>query len=124
MISFEKAKALKKCECVQWEPKEGDCYYLPKGDGPYLLVGETLEGVGKECIAAHGTFAPRLDQLLAEIERRGWWWDLECVTSYYICVLYKNLPGGHMHPDFEADTPEDAAADALLWILKEANQWT
>ncbi|OPX87752.1 MAG: hypothetical protein A4E53_02374 [Pelotomaculum sp. PtaB.Bin104] len=32
-----------------------------------------------------------------------------------------------MHPDFEtdnfeADTPEDAAADALLWILKEANR--
>ena len=97
MISFEKAKALKEAGLKQ-EPKKGDC--MSSGD----------------------MWLPRLDQLLAEIERRGYAWSLKLLNRpQYRVILYpKGLaPGGNGSSIFTADTPEDAAADALLLILKQ-----
>ena len=92
MISIETAKALKGLE---WKPKE-----VPEGI----------------------YFAPRLDQMLAEIEKRGYEYSLNTSTvgnkEYFILVSKRNY-GFLINEAFRSNAPEEAAAQALLWILKE-----
>ena len=59
-----------------------------------------------------------LAQLLAEIEARyPYLWQVGRVENgrYKIALMDE----GYNVTSFDADTPEDAAADALIWILKE-----
>lgn len=95
MLSIETAKKLKDAGLV-WNPDIGDIFFIEE---------EWL-------------FAPRLDQLLAEIEKRGYGWKLEKFHAYNLrrMQIYKinDLLGC-----FEADSPEEAAAQALLWILEQ-----
>jgi hypothetical protein len=137
MISLELAKKLRDAG-LRWEPKEGDyCYYDEKLD---LLAGENLASTVKlhnlitknpEYQDMGPIWVPSLDQLLGEIEARGW--------EYEQGVLYvlggPMMPGKHKHGYWceiwsikdlsitcrePADTPEEAAGRALLWILERS----
>lgn len=55
-----------------------------------------------------------LSQLLAEIEGRGYLWNLDHSTGRYLCQIGK----WKWEKCIWADTPEDAAGAALLWILE------
>lgn len=65
---------------------------------------------------------PRLDQLLVEIEKRDYFWIL---NTQRICIAPKseilNYEGMLSEKIFEGE-PEDAAADALLWVLGQAKE--
>jgi len=128
MISLEKAKALKEAG-LRWEPKRFDLFtdgtktwevlevYTGEGDIRWI------RGIGGwVTYGKNFTFLPRLDQLLGEIEKRGW--EYACYSKWegkYNIEVYKT---DRPHNIFirhktDADTPEDAAAEALLWIMKE-----
>ena len=59
---------------------------------------------------------PRLDQLLAQIEAEGYKWGLLCEGEI-------SISGKHFKT-FTASSPDQAAAEALIWILesKEAKK--
>lgn len=69
-----------------------------------------------------------LSQLLAEIEARGWNWTIRKLNTYIstpeytyrLVLLDKNeSTWGIKNRQFMSNTPEDACADALLWIIKQ-----
>lgn len=106
MISFETAKALKDAG-FEWGNQLGDkCYQ------------ENRERI----------FAPRLDQLLVEIEKRGYRYRLDSnpddeTNKFYtptVELLVKDKKCKFRwwvaFADC-ADSPEEATAQALLWIL-------
>ena len=151
MISLELAKKLKDAG-LEWEPKEGDYILYPDGELTSILTCgdvafEDLEG----CV-----FAPRLDQMLSEIEKRGWEIDLQFFNNGtgWFCEVAKTVQFRHNKPrpkltinnkdgttseveplstcpgwgdygekrmdkEFTADSPDEAAALALLWILEQ-----
>lgn len=111
-ISLEKARALRDAG-LQWEPKPGDCYF--DGTEIEVIPFPDIEDDYEYVIAIMDSHAwlPRLDQLLAEIEKRGYYPALYCFgNGKYEIEFTTGLY-------FRGDTPEDAAADALLWILRE-----
>lgn len=146
MISLETAQKLKevaqklKEAGLEWKP--GDLCYdrygrlgivtQTWGHGAiqmYSLETNTIEyGFGDSC-----TVVPRLDRLLAEIEKRGWLWFLTWLTATddkitsYCCSIAKEYSPGQprkrkyhvVEHDFPGDTPEEAVAEALLWILEK-----
>ena len=72
-------------------------------------------------------FAPRLDQLLAEIEKCRYIWAIDVsatngdtVTGYAVDIT-RDLSYAD-EEEFRASTPENAAASALLWIPEGRNQ--
>ena len=110
MISFEIAKKLKAAG-LKWEPKHGDCYAETNGliDLYWSMTVKSPEDTRLQI------WLPRLDQLLSEIENRGYGWDLRAIAcDEYRCDLLNS------HYMFSAMSPEKAAADALLWILEQA----
>ena len=124
MLSLELVKRLKELG-LGWEPQEGDfLYYHTYGEESELGVisdsdmGEHREESLDNIYTGEWIFAPRLDQLLAEIEGRGYGWKLEKFHAYNLrrMQIYKinDLLGC-----FEADSPEEAAAKALIWILEQ-----
>lgn len=75
MLSLETARELKEAG-LEWEPQFGDFYYTYHNA---LAVAEKTYPCGNEWVTIRHeimTFAPRLDQLLAEIERRGYGYEL------------------------------------------------
>jgi hypothetical protein len=65
-----------------------------------------------------------LSQLLSEIEAQGWKCNLNCRIGEYEIVIFR----GEIEVDYEkhafetdlpGDTPEEAAAAALLWIYQQ-----
>lgn len=144
MISLETAQKLKevaqklKEAGLEWKPGDlcYDRYGRPGivtqtwGHGAiqmYSLETNTIEyGFGDSC-----TVVPRLDRLLAEIEKRGWAWHLMWLTegnkttSYHCYIVMpdasESQKGQHhiQEYDFEGGTPEEAVAEALLWILEK-----
>jgi hypothetical protein len=116
MISLETAKALKEAG-LEWKPRKFDSYFHPNLRNALINDPHVPKcGIKPELI-----FAPRLDQLLKEIEKRGYFMDL---LGPYNTGEWRIILGGSVSdPHFYADTPEEATAQALLWILrKEANQ--
>lgn len=124
MLSLELAKRLKELG-LRWEPQEGDfLYYHTYGEESKLGVindsdmGENREESLDNIYTGEWIFAPRLDQLLAEIEKRGYAWKLEKFHAYNLrrMEIYKvnDLLGC-----FEDNSPEEAAAQALIWILEQ-----
>ena len=119
MISLETAKKLRDAG-LEWKPQEGD--YIRYFDGNLISIltcGDVAFEDLKDCI-----FAPRLDQLLSEIEKRGYWWeighrivDVGKIHKYKIWVSKKHQ--NNANRSLMSDSPEEAAAQALLWILKE-----
>ena len=122
MISLEMAKKLKAAG-LEWEPQIGDMFYWHNGKdwGIDALTSEDVNNNLDETrdFIDEGAwiFAPSLEQLLVEIEKRGYGWKLEKFHAYNLrqMQIYKinDLLGC-----FEADSPEEAAAQVLLWIYE------
>jgi len=126
MISLELAKKLKNAG-LRWVPKRGDwCYFEDVGLIQPLLVTSYK---AKHWLNDEDDiiWLPRLDQLLAEIEKRGYYPHIakmptgECISS-----PYRVDENGYYYEvvaaERKADTPEDAAGQALLWILERERQ--
>lgn len=123
MISLETAKKLREAGS-QWEPREGDWYYHADKWGkilspqPFLVDSRVLKH-GK--IGLSDIFAPRLDQLLIEIEQYGYKWDIGNLGSFRdddVCIGLFNNETRECVMQFFGDTPEETATQALLWILE------
>lgn len=120
MISLEIAKKLKEAG-LKWEPKVGDWFYNHHGFVPGTTT--TLDLVAEVTVLIHSIardyhnrtveFAPRLDQLLAEIYET---YNFTLHSSGYIVLRKKG--SGMVAEHFHSDTLENAAASALLWILE------
>ena len=115
MISLELAKELKAAG-LEWVPVKGDFWAYRLVDNGIGVVDSTVRP-GQEP-HPNNIWLPRLDQLLAEIEARGWWWWMSWSGKVWV-GRKDNDKGGH---ELETDTPEDAAAKALLWILSQDAQ--
>ena len=122
MISLEKAKKLKEAG-LGWEPQIGDMFYWQNGKdwGIDALTSEDandhLEETKDFIDEGAWIFAPSLEQLLVEIEKRGYGWKLEKFHAYNLrrMEIYKvNDLLGY----FGGNSLEEAAASALLWIYK------
>lgn len=125
MLSLELVKRLKELG-LEWEPQRGDWYYNHHGyvSGTTTtldLLNEVtvlIQSISRDYANRTVHFAPRLDQLLAEIEKRGYKWGL----------LYEgqiSVSKGTNYKTFDADSPEEAAAAALIWILEqEGANWS
>lgn len=121
MLILETAKKLKAAG-LKWEPQRGDWYYNHHGyvSGTTTtldLLNEVtvlIQSISRDYANRTVHFAPRLDQLLAEIERRGYTWSLELTDEgKYVINIFKGAQGVCCKI---ADSPEEAAAEALLWI--------
>jgi hypothetical protein len=121
MISLETAKALKEAG-LEWKPRKFDSYFHPNLRNALINDPHVPKcGIKPELI-----FVPRLDQLLKEIEKRGWEWELGILTlndgrTYMIDVALEELIKTESEDwmSFVANSPEEAAAQALLWILNQ-----
>jgi len=136
VVSLELAKELKDAG-LEWEPKFGDFFYMRLGDGTLKTREiEVYEKGDRAPFPEEDVFLPRLDQLLDEIEKRGHKVDSVSIRKSdrykYDCILYRwvdddSIGGGYWAKErmpqalglFEATIREEAAAKALLWILKE-----
>jgi len=125
VISLELAKKLKEAG-LQWEPKEGDYYCYPAGEfsGVFIFQKEANDTIINELTQKfldRRMWLPRLDQLLAEIEKRGYEWSLHKLGTIYGIELCKS---GNMFLRYArlADTSKDAAGKALLWILEKEKE--
>ncbi|MBA1335874.1 MAG: hypothetical protein HPY66_1692 [Firmicutes bacterium] len=132
MISLDLAKKLKEAGMKWEEPKEGDWFtfrvwnpcvvhldWMPFGldDEVVTTFPSVVRQHCDECI-----WLPRLDQLLADIELEGRGYRMEHLPAgrFYKCIIVR---GGDeldfKRKSFRARTPEDAAGQALLWILQQ-----
>lgn len=110
LLSLETAKALKEAG-LKWEPVLGDLFVADynNGLGPTPVDVVKTNNFGEP--GPEYMWLPHLGQLWVEIEAQGYDWFLK--TDYCYVVNNKNQAQG-----IYADTPEEAAAQALLWILK------
>lgn len=123
MISLDKARELKEAG-LEWQPQFGDAV-IDSGKPLLVIYGDVNELGMIEFQSNSGwhegnfyIWLPSLSQLLAEIEARGFTWDMgNLVTGGYKFILYTDsTPNGNLYCE---STPEDVAADALIWVLKE-----
>ena len=122
MISLEIAKELKEAG-LKWEPQIGDMFYWHNGKDWEIDaltsedVNDNLDEIRDYIDEGFRIFAPSLEQLLVEIEKRGYGWKLEKFHAYNLrrMEIYKvnDLLGC-----FGGNSPEEAAASALLWIYE------
>jgi len=154
VISLETARKLKEAG-LRWEPRAGDCFFdlswtptyevikhVRRYEPEYKLIysWEYFEDYlsGKRAFRLDKTslndtiFAPRLEQLLAEIVKRipeG----TEVGLEYWNCMwqgiemkwqlgMGQDKDSYYYEHEFVADTPEEAAAQALLWILEQEKE--
>lgn len=124
MISLELARELKNSG-LKWEPKVGDWLYYD--DRLELLDKENLESTKRlhnlttkhqEYQDMAPVFAPTLPQLLAEIEGRGYVWEIHQLESIFKLRYECSVKSNNKKHSLYADTLEDATGQALLWILK------
>lgn len=125
MLRLETAKALKEAG-LKWEPEIGDNFKAYNGIIQMAIkrnadVVETNFGrFPKETMRADSIWLPRLDQLLADIEVRGWTWVLYAPNDEGKCGIdigKETLCRSNLLA--MGDSPEEAAAQALLWILRQ-----
>lgn len=128
MLSLDTANKLKEAG-LPWELKEGDfVYYHTYGKEEVALgvisdsdMGERKEESLDNIYTGEWIIAPRLDQLLAEIEGRGYIWKLRNRSDnhYFIELLRHNGKGFVQCYHEETDSPDEAAAAARIWILEQ-----
>jgi hypothetical protein len=120
-ISVELAKKLKAAGLV-WEPRAGDFYINSRFLNTVEIVNSGMVRA-TEILKDGYTWCPRLDQLLVEIERRGFRWGINNLGSFGdhdVSIGLFNWEGRtYIKGQFYTDTPEDTAAQALLWILEQ-----
>ena len=120
MINLETARKLKDAG-LEWEPKVNDfaCFKDRRGIVRSVRWDEKLslwvlvvdfDHHRDSGSYEYFTWLPRLDQLLAEIERQGWDWIMDKGSM----TLYRDKEWGSQF----FGVPDDAAANALLWILE------
>ena len=136
MISLELSKKLKAARLV-WEPQIGDMFYWHNGKDWEIDaltsedVNDRLEETNDFIDKGAWLLAPRLDQLLAEIEKWGYSWEMRTVIDESQSVRFnaKNIAywihvwkTGHIEWEdgFKRafTSPANAAAEALLWIYE------
>ena len=126
-VSIELAEQIKKVG-LEWVPKERDRLYYDQKNLIVLAVQEydlfVACGVELFSISEHPerslVWLPFLSQLMAEIEGRGYLWNLDHSTGRYLCQIGK----WKWEKCLWADTTDDAAAMALLWILNRQKEDT
>jgi hypothetical protein len=125
MIKLETARELKEAGLV-WEPKDWDWIYFSGELRPLLppeiplLFGESyVENPHNiyPCIVDGIYWAPSLSRLLAEIEGRGYEWGI-CKQKFVSPEYLMELRQLETKWRGWAGTPEEAAAKALPWILR------
>ncbi|HBX22647.1 MAG TPA: hypothetical protein DEF34_03265 [Desulfotomaculum sp.] len=115
MLSLKLAQKLKAAG-LEWEPKKGD-WLLIYTDGEKRYLKEPVLYDNGACLPwEEDCWLPRLDQLFAEIEARGYAVEVH-FTVNRVWVLKKGI--NDIPRVFDSDTAEDAAARALLWILEQ-----
>ena len=121
MLSCELAKKLEDVGLV-WEPKKGDWYAIPEISINIMLMDYSLmeryrlndPADNWENAIKRYVFLPRLDQLIASMEERGY----RVESTQDACYIF--------HPEtspwwqkFPAENRTNAAGEALLWILQQ-----
>lgn len=119
MISLELAKKLKEVGLNQ-SLEYGDLFYHGRENSKCIFgitVFDNSIFPPRRIIRA-----PHLDQLLSEITKRWMFWALHnhSIGVEYCFQLMPCSKG--VGKSFWADTPEDAAGQALLWILETERQ--
>ena len=136
MINLEMARKLKEAG-LEWEPQKGDLVYHSEAEESFNITAGDMEDfvqatrIDKEYAYSIAIFLPRLDQLLAEIEKRGYSWEMRTVIDESQSVRFnaKNIAywihvwkTGHIEWEdgFKRTftSPSNAAASALLWIYE------
>jgi hypothetical protein len=129
MIKLETARKLKEAG-LSWEPKVGDLFYWESNNDGWKIDAFTIDDIEdnleevKDCLENEEWLpCPRLDQLLGEIEARGYWWELyknpmQFPTGSYDIQISQGIDFKY-HTPLATDSPEEAAAQALLWILEQ-----
>ena len=126
MISLETAQKLKDAG-LKWEPQILD-YFRSHAFCTVPIIccftDETsLTRVRNGQVGGDLLWLPRLDQLLAEIEGQGYWWEINhrlvdgTVKKYKITISKKHRNG--INYGCITDSPTEAAAQALLWIYEQ-----
>lgn len=109
MVNYNLARELKEAG-LTWKPRIGDLYYR-KIDQALMRVGylDSFQDFRDD------TWKPSLATLLAELESKGWYWDLEHreFTPNYKCEIFH--PEWYI-PPFYASSAEEAVAKALIAI--------
>lgn len=127
MLSMAKAKALKEAG-LSWEPQPKDDFAYESGKISWLY--EFYPAVCR--YPERFVWLPSLSQLLAEVEKHGYTWELGISTTHggpmdpgvhksgYWCEAFRDNKLAHRVATRE-ETPEDAAAEVLIKILKEVS---
>ena len=122
LISLELSKRLKEAG-LEWEPQIGDVFYFKtfKDWGIDAINSEDVDNNLDETedYIDEGAWllAPDLEQLLAKIRELGYKWFVETDTERYFIRVVEIKKPNNFHVIF-SDSPANAAASALLWILE------
>ena len=111
MISLEKAKCLKEAGLL-WEPKRGDKYQFFGVSDVSIMDRQIIVNPEADFL----TWLPSLSQLLAKIDTSGYTYSLYKRTGDGRASMVLWTGAGEVF-DKWSTTPEDAAADALIWLL-------
>jgi len=104
---------------LKWVPNLGDWYeVIWEGEGGGSEIWNTCDrDPDFNNLDESNIWYPRLDNLLKEIESRGYLWRLEKPikeNKYIYELMFKG-----MNKLFFGDNPIEVTAQALLWILEE-----
>lgn len=120
MISLDLALKLKEVG-LKWEPQLGDFFFMYHPVEQKYSNKPDVIGIGSCSMWPEDIWLPRLDQLLAEIERRGYGWEMftsvDGVIVFFVLRKCEILGYKVIAYDVTDSIPENAAAKALLWIL-------
>ena len=113
MLDLETCKKLKEAG-IEPQYQRGDWIYRKYKHGykPHLFDDWTDDHTRDDDL-----WAMSLDQMLAEIKKRGYCWQLAPGESDY-CIAIMTIPEKpYSRQEIYSDSPEEAVASALLWIL-------
>lgn len=120
MLSLETARKLKVAG-LKWEPQKGDWIYNYHGFVSRITLDCVENTEVDQWVALMDNycnrtviFAPRLDQLLAELRKHSRFVKITwlIMEEKWCCVI-------DSRNQFIADSPEEATAQALLWIYEQ-----
>ena len=132
MLSLELAEKLKSLG-LAWEPKNNDAIFLKHdfyGDMFSTVVSSKNNTIyhTSNFIGYHWddidiiTWLPLLDQLLVEIQKHVDELSLDLENkkrNEWVCTIGIYTEYGTSVNEYLANSPEDAAAQALLWLIEQ-----